>query len=111
MSTELDHQGADFQVNYHGQILNYQVKKESFSREIRKDKKSQKRIDGQFVDIRYEVPGEDYFKNPKKIDGEYKLPYLRFIQNKELKRLSNGFIIFTTYAFEQKKQEIDKNLK
>ena len=28
MSAELDHQGADFQVNYKNKILNYQVKKE-----------------------------------------------------------------------------------
>ena len=31
MSTELDHEGADFQVDYHGRILNYQVKKASFN--------------------------------------------------------------------------------
>jgi hypothetical protein len=111
MSAELDHQGADFQVNYCGRVLNYQVKKESFSREVRKDKQSQNKINGQFIDIKYEVPSEDYFKNPKKLDGEYKLPYLRFTQNKELKRLPNGFVIFTPYAFKQRKQEIDENLK
>ncbi len=111
MSTELDHQGADFQVNYRGKILNYQVKKASFSREVRTEKKSQKKIKGQFIAIKYEVPSEDYFKNPRKRDGEYKLPYLRFTKNKELKRLPNGFVIFTSYAFEDKKKEIDKNLK
>ncbi|MDD5696524.1 MAG: TaqI family restriction endonuclease [Candidatus Pacebacteria bacterium] len=108
MSAELDHQGADFQVNYRGKILNYQVKKTSFSREVRTEKKSKKKIKGQFVNIKYEVPGDDYFKNPKrKRDGKYRLPYLRFIQNKELKRLSNGFIVFTPCAFEGKKKEID----
>lgn len=111
MSAELDHQGADFQVNYRGKILNYQVKKTSFSREVRQEKKSRKKIKGQFIDIKYEVPSEDYFKNPKKQDGEYKLPYLRFTQNKELKRLSNGFVVFTRYAFEGKKKEIDETLK
>ena len=111
MSAELDHQGADFQVNYHGRILNYQVKKTSFSREVRQEKKSRKKIKGQFIDIKYEVPSEDYFKNPKKRDGEYKLPYLRFTQNKELKRLPNGFVVFTPYAFRGKKREIDENLK
>jgi len=111
MSTELDHQGADFQVNYHGQVLNYQVKKTSFSREVRSEKKSKTKIKGQFIDIKYEVPSEDYFKSPKKRDGKYKLPYLRFTQNKELKRLFNGFVVFTSYAFEEKKKEIDKNLK
>ena len=111
MSEELDHQGADFQVNYLGKILNYQVKKRSFSREVRQEKKSGKKIKGQFVDIKYEVPADDYFKNPKKKNGEYKLPYLRFNQNRELKRLSNGFVVFTPYAFENKKREIDNTLK
>ncbi len=111
MSAELDHQGADFQVSYRDKILNYQVKKESFSREIRAEKKSKEKIKGQFIDIRYEVPSEDYFKNPKKQNGEYKLPYLRFNQNKELKRLPNGFVVFTPYAFETKKKEIDAGLK
>ena len=111
MSAELDHQGADFQVNYHNKILNYQVKKTSFSREVRQEKKSLKKIKGQFIDIKYEVPSEDYFKNPKKRNGEYKLPYLRFSQNKQLKRLSNGFVVFTRNAFENKKKEMDENLK
>jgi len=111
MSAELDHQGADFQINYRGKILNYQVKKTSFSREIRAEKKSKKKLNGQFITIKYEVPSEDYFKNPKKRDGEYKLPYLRFIQNKELKRLPNGFVVFTPIVFEQKKREIDESLK
>jgi len=111
MSAELDHQGVDFQVNYRGKILNYQVKKASFSREVRAEKKSKKKLKGQFIDIKYEVPSEDYFKNPKKRDGEYKLPYLRFTQNKELKRLSNGFVVFTPFAFEGKKKEIDESLK
>lgn len=39
MSAELDHQGADFQIQYHGKILNYQVKKTSFSREVRQAKR------------------------------------------------------------------------
>src|SRR3990167_9093433 len=106
MSTELDHEGADFQVDYHGRILNYQVKKASFSREVRQEKKYKNKIKGQFIDIKYEVPSEDYFKNPKKQNGEYKLPYLRFIRNMELKRLPNGFVIFTRQAFENKKKEI-----
>jgi hypothetical protein len=63
------------------------------------------------MNIRYEVPSEGYFINPRKRNGEYKLPYLRFTQNKELKRLSNGFIVFTCYAFGGKKKEIDETLK
>ncbi len=111
MSSALDHQGADFQVVYRGKILNYQVKKATFSREVRQEKKSKNKIKGQFIDIKYEVPGEDYFKNPKKKDGTYKLPYKRFRDNKELSRFPNGFVVFTPYAFEKKKAEIDQSLK
>jgi len=112
MSGDLDHKGADFQVNYRGKILNYQVKKKSLGREVRQVKpKSKNPLPGEFVDIKYEVPSSDYFENPKKKDGEYKLPYKRFQENKELKRFPNGFVVFTSYPFEQKKNEIDKNLK
>ncbi|MBA3047239.1 TaqI family restriction endonuclease [Patescibacteria group bacterium] len=111
MSAELDHKGADFQVKYRGRVLNYQVKKKSFSREVRQEKKTSNPIVGEFIDIKYEVPSEDYFKNPKKKNGEYKLPYSRFIKNKELKRFLNGFVVFTPMTFEAKKKEIDKSLK
>ena len=112
MSEELDHQGADFQVVYKNKILNYQVKKKSFSGEIRRGKGGVKnKIEGEFIDINYEVPSGDYFENPKKKDGEYKLPYKRFQENKEIKRFPNGFVVFTPYPFEQKKNEIDMNLK
>lgn len=110
MSGELDHQGADFQVMYKGKILNFQVKKKSFSGEVRRGKGGVKnKIDGEFIDINYEVPSSEYFENPKKKDGEYKLPYKRFMENKELKRFPNGFVIFTPYIFEQKKKELDLN--
>lgn len=112
MSGELDHQGADFQILYKGRILNYQVKKKSFSGEVRRGKGGVKnKIDGEFIDINYEVPSSDYFENPKKKDGTYKLPYKRFKDNKELKRLLNGFVVFTPYAFKQKKEEIDAGLR
>lgn len=108
MSGELDHKGADFQVVYRGETLNYQVKKKSFSGEVRRGKGGVKvKIDGEFIDINYEVPSSDYFENPKKKNGEDKLPYTRFQENKELVRLPNGFVVFTSYAFEQKKKEID----
>jgi len=112
MSGELDHKGADFQVKYRGKILNYQVKKKSLGREVRQEKpKSKNPLPGEFLDIKYEVPSSDYFENPKKKDGEYKLPYKRFQKNKELKRFPNGFVVFTSYAFEQKKKEIDEASK
>jgi len=108
MSAELDHRGADFQVRYRGKVLNYQVKKKSLGREVRQEKpKSKNPLRGQFVDIKYEVPSSDYFENPKKKNGEYKLPYKRFQENKELNRFQNGFVVFTPVPFERKKKEID----
>lgn len=107
MSAQLDHQGADFQVTYKSKTLNFQVKKNSFSREVRRAKETKNKIKGTFLDILYEVPSGDYFENPKKLDGSFKLPYLRFINNKNLKRLPNGFIIFTKKTFEEKKRAID----
>lgn len=110
MSAELDHKGADFRVFYKSRYLNYQVKKRSFSREVRQEKpKSKNALTGEFIDIKYEVPSDDYFKNPKKKDGTDKLPYKRFIENKELRRFPNGFVVFTTYAFERKKKKMDGN--
>ena len=112
MSGEPDHQGADFQVKYRGKIFNYQVKKKSFSGEVRRGKGGVKnKIERQIIDINYKVPSSDYFENPKKKDGEYKLPYKRFKENKELKRFPNGFVVFAPYAFVQKKKEIDNSLK
>ena len=112
MSGELDHQGADFQVNYKGKILNYQVKKESFSSEVRRGRGGVKnKIDGEFVDIFYNVPANNIFDNPKTKKGEWRKPYKDFMENKNLERLSNGFVVFTPYAFEQKKKEMDKILK
>ncbi|MBU1036994.1 TaqI family restriction endonuclease [Patescibacteria group bacterium] len=111
MSEELDHQGADIQVKYKGYILNYQVKKESMSREVRVAKKVKKSISGEFIDLFYNVPAEQYFKNSKKKSGEYRTPYLRFINNKNLERFNNGFVVFTKEAFLPKKRKIDSNLK
>ncbi len=107
MSEELDHNGADFQVKYKEHILNYQIKKETFSREVRQEKKVKEAIPGKFIDLFYQVPSEDYFTEPLKKNGEYKLPYKRFIENTSLKRLPNGFVTFTKEAFEPEKQRID----
>lgn len=110
MSEILDHEGADFQVKYGGKILNYQVKKETMSREVRIGKMKKKSITGEFIDIFYNVPSGDYFENPKKKNGEFKTPYLRFIEDKNLKRFNNGFVVFTQEAFLSKKQYIDSKI-
>lgn len=107
MSEYLDHKGTDFQVKYKNKILNYQVKKKSFSRERRIENIPKTRLAGEFINIDYEVPSEDYFENPKKKDGSFKLPYKRFIENKNLRRLENGFVVFTENIFINKKNEID----
>lgn len=107
MSADLDHEGADFRVEYKGKALNYQVKKETHSREVRREKGGRTKLDGEYIQIDYQVPSQDYFDNPRKKNGEFKEPYLRFINNKNLKRLPNGFVVFTPRVFEEKKHQID----
>ena len=111
MSVDLDHQGADFQITYCEKILNYQVKKETHSREVRKQKESKVKLGGEFIDILYNVPTNSIFENPKTKKGEWRKPYKEFMNNKNLKRFKNGFVVFTPYAFEEKKKEIDTSLK
>jgi hypothetical protein len=110
MSTELDHNGADFQVNYLGNILNYQVKKKTNSREVRTAKSHSGVMIGEQIDIKYEVPQDDYFAKPYRNDGTLRLPYERFIENKELHRLNNGFVVFTPAVFANKKAELDNKV-
>lgn len=108
MSSALDHKGADFQVKYRGRTLNYQVKKKSLGREVRQEKpKTKKPLLGEFVTIIYEVPSSEYFEKPKKKNGEYRIPYKRFLANEGLNRFQNGFVVFTRKPFEDKKREID----
>lgn len=116
MSAELDHQGADFQVKYKGKILNYQVKKESQSREVRKAKKVKNKIAGEFIDILYKVPNYDRIKNPYKKNGkgfykDYQDFKESFLDPGYLKVFNNGFVVFTSRIFEEKKKELDKELK
>jgi len=44
------------------------------------------------------------FDNPKKRNGELRKPYKEFINNKTLKRLKNGFVVFTPEVFTDIKQ-------
>lgn len=108
MSPELDSMGADIRVEYKSKKLNYQVKKTSHSgvkssRPLPRNKK----LEGEPIDIYYEVPSSSIFENPRKKDGNLREPYVRFNDNKKIDRLPNGFIIFTRETFLPKKNEID----
>jgi hypothetical protein len=112
MSADLDHKGADFQVKYKKQILNYQVKKSSFSREVRQEKKAKDKLKGKLVKISYEVPNYERIKNPYQKDGknfysDYKKFKEKFLDTRYLKVLKNGFVIFTPLVFKQIKNKID----
>lgn len=107
MSEELNHQGADFQVNYKEHILNFQVKKETQSREVRQRKEVKSKIKGEFIDIEYKVPISDVFENPYTQKGEMRKPYKEFMENENLERFDNGFVVFTPKIFEDIKREID----
>ena len=107
MSTELDRKNADIQVRYKRHTLNYQVKKRTQSREVRRPKTGKQQLEGEAIDIEYAVPPQHIFDNPKKQNGDYRKPYMDFIRNKNLKRLNNGFVVFTPEVFSKKKKEID----
>lgn len=109
MSRELDSMGADIRVIYKGHFLNYQVKKTSFSgvkssRPLPRNKK----LKGEPIDIYYEVPS--CLTNPKTKSGEFRKPYLRFLEDKRTEAFPNGFVVFTKEAFLPKKREIDSKV-
>jgi len=109
MSSELDHLGADFRVTYKDKKLNYQVKKETFSREVRAEKKSKKKLKGEFIEIKYKVPNLEIILNPKKNKGGFKKAFSEFkrdwLDTGLIKVLKNGFTVFTPRIFEKKKLE------
>lgn len=110
MSEELDHQGADIRVKYKDCYLNYQVKKTSFSGVMSRMPLPRKsKLEGDSIDIKYEVPS--CLSDPKTKKGEYRLPYLRFLEDKRTTCFENGFVIFTAETFEGDKNKIDKSLK
>lgn len=109
MSRELDSMGADFRVDYKGKFLNYQVKKTTHSGVMsRKPLPRKKKLEGEDIDIKYEVPNSEIFDNPKTKKGEFRVGYIRFTEDKKTIRLPNGFVIFTPEEFLSKKREIDK---
>lgn len=107
MSRELDSLGADIRVKYKDHILSYQVKKTSFSGVMsRVPLPRKKKIEGENIDIKYEVPA--CLSDPKTKKGEFRVPYLRFLEDKRIKAFNNGFVVFTPYVFVNKKKELDK---
>ena len=110
MSAKLDSQGADIRVEYKEHFLNYQVKKTSHSGVMsRRPLPRKSKLNGESIDIKYEVP--TCLSDPKTKKGKFRKPYLKFLEDKRRKPFKNGFVVFTPYAFEQKKKEIDKTLK
>lgn len=107
MSEKLDHKGVDIQVKYRENILNYQVKKTTHSGVISRKPLSRKPNEGESIDIKYEIPA--CLSDPKTKKGEFRVPYLRFLNDKRTTSFENGFVIFTPYVFLVKKEEIDKN--
>lgn len=110
MSRELDSSGVDIKVDYKNHILNYQVKKTSFSGVMsRIPLPRKKKNNGENIDIKYEVPV--CLSDPKTKKGEFRLPYLRFLEDKRITAFDNGFVVFTQETFLPKKKEIDNFLK
>lgn len=110
MSAELDSKGVDIRVSYKGHFLNYQVKKTSHSGvKSGRPLPRKGKLKGEPIDIKYEVPA--FLSDPKTKKGEFRKPYLRFLEDKRTRSLKNGFVVFTKYTFEPKRLEIDKSLK
>lgn len=110
MSEELDRKDADIRVEYKGYKINYQIKKTSY-KGVRSAKiPPSKKLDGESIGIFYEVPNSSIFANPKRRDGKFRVPYLRFMRDKRTKRLDNGFVVFTRETFLSKKKEIDSKM-
>lgn len=110
MSAELDSQGADIRVEYRGHFLNYQVKKTSHSGVMsRRPLPRKSKLKGEPIDIKYEVP--NILSNPKTKKGEFRKPYLRFLEDKRTRAFDNGFVVFTPDTFKPKKAEMDQALK
>jgi len=112
MSSLLDHLGADFQVTYKNKKLNFQVKKETFSREVRKAKAAKSKLDGQNIAIEYKVPNFEIMQNPVKKRGGYKKAYsdfkLNWLDTGKIKVLQNGFVVFLPAIFSEIKKKIDR---
>jgi len=109
MSRELDSMGADIRVEYKGYFLNYQVKKTSFSGVTsNKPLPRKKKLKGEDIDIKYEVP--TCLSDPKTKKGEFRKPYLRFLEDKRTESFDNGFVIFTKETFLPKKKEINSKI-
>lgn len=116
MSEQLDRQDADIQVQYKGIVLNYDVKKIANSGVMGRWHVPKRPIPGEKISIRYEVPNLDIILRPKKKKGGgFRKAYIdfadKYLKTKMLDVFPNGFVVFTPYAFEQKKKEIDKSSK
>lgn len=106
MSSELDIQNIDILVNYHGGF-GYQVKKKNHMG-VKSSRNKGKKLNIPVIELVYDVPDKKIFDSPRKKNGDYRLPYKRFLENELLSRLDNGFIIFKENIFENKKNEIDQ---
>ncbi len=109
MSTELDRQGIDFRVKYKGVYLNYQIKKVTFRAEGRARIGSRVKNEGEDIDLFYQVPSRKVLLQPRKLNGDFRAEYLRFIEDGRLDLLSNGFVKFNQSVFLSKKQMLDQN--
>lgn len=106
MSRKLDSMGADIRVKYKERFLNYQVKKTSYSGVVSNRPLSRtKKLEGKNIDILYEVPS--CLTDPRTTKGEFRVPYLRFLNDKRTIAFDNGFVVFTKETFEPEKKEID----
>lgn len=107
MSADLDHKGVDFQIEYGDKPLNIQIKKSSYSREVRTTKPSGRDVPGKYLTLEYIVLTNADFLQPVNRYGQTKPIFQRFTADKGLMRLKNGFTVFTAVKFQSLKRRID----
>jgi hypothetical protein len=103
MSATLDYKGIDFEVNYSGKKINFQVKKSS--NHGVKSGRPAATATVPIIDMYYEVPS--CLMDPMKKRGGVRIPYQRFIDDERTIHLNNGFVVFTDKMFLCHKDEID----
>ena len=117
---ELDRLGIDILITYKKQKIGLQIKKQSGRKEIinRKPLTKEKNAADIMYDLYYYVPNENDLKNPQYTKdtknnkkGEWKnFAKLFGLDSSQsyLKRLDNGFVIFTTKYFLDLKTKLDE---
>lgn len=113
-STKLDKNKIDILVEYKGQSLKVQIKKETYRREIRRMSDPKEKAKN-LIYLKYYVPSsQKEYDHPRGRDKKLKPWAKQFVafspRGGFLNRFDNGFIVFTEKKFQSYKDKIDAEL-